>query len=216
MCAKVTLQHKLEIQDRIIAAALVSFSKKGYDKTRMDDIALESKVSKGTIYIYFKSKEDLFYALCEKNLVELRKQLFSLFVTNNKNDELNNQTLISDTKGYYNNFSHFENSYIIFLEILSKSTREEKLKSAMYSQHKKVTEVMKEHILSYLKGDEKAIIPDDREIDCIVMSLIAVYNGLMINRLLGVEEEANKKTWADIVSRILGTTMTTMTTPKVE
>jgi len=128
MCAKVTLQHKVEIQDRIIAAALVSFSKKGYDKTRMDDIALESKVSKGTIYIYFKSKEDLFYALCEKNLIELRKQLFSLFVTSNKNDELNNQKLISDTKGYYNNFSHFENSYIIFLEILSKSTRNEKLR----------------------------------------------------------------------------------------
>lgn len=216
MCAKVTLQHKLEIQDRIIAAALVSFSKKGYDKTRMDDIALDSKVSKGTIYLYFKSKEDLFYALCERNLVELRKQLFSLFVTNNKNDEINNQKLISDTKGYYNNFSHFENSYIIFLEILSKSTRDEKLRSAMYSQHKKVTEVMKEHILSYLKGDDKASIPDDHEIDLIVMSLIAVYNGLMINRLLGVEEEANKKTWVDSVNRILGTIVNTLATPKVE
>ena len=82
MCAKVRLQHKLEIQDRIIAVALISFSKKGFDKTRMDDIALESNVSKGTLYIYFENKEDLFYALCERNLDELRKQLFSLFVTN--------------------------------------------------------------------------------------------------------------------------------------
>jgi len=72
------------------------------------------------------------------------------------------------------------------------------------------------HILNYLRGDEKITVLKDHEIDCIVMSLIAVYNGLMINRLLGVEEEANKKTWVDIVSRILGTTMTTMTTPKVE
>ena len=107
MCAKVTLQHKLEIRDRIIAVALISFSKKGFDKTRMDDIALESNVSKGTLYIYFESKEDLFYALCEKNLVELRKQLFSLFVTNHKLDNPKNQKLISDTKGYYDNFSHF-------------------------------------------------------------------------------------------------------------
>ena len=38
MGAKVTLQHKLEIRDRIIAVALISFSKKGFDKTRMDDI----------------------------------------------------------------------------------------------------------------------------------------------------------------------------------
>ena len=38
MCAKVTLEHRLEIRDRILAAALISFSKKGFDKTRMDDI----------------------------------------------------------------------------------------------------------------------------------------------------------------------------------
>jgi len=207
MCAKVRLQHKLEIQDRIIAAALISFSKKGFDKTRMDDIALESNVSKGTLYIYFENKEDLFYALCERNLDELRKQLFSLFVTNHKNDDPKKQKSISDTKGYYNNFSHFENSYMIFLEILSKSTRNEKLRSILYSQHKKVTEIMKEHILNYLKSDEKITTLEDREIDCIVMSLIAVYNGLIMNRLLGVEEEANKKTWVDSVNRILGTTL---------
>jgi TetR/AcrR family transcriptional regulator, repressor for uid operon len=90
MCAKVSLQHKLEIRERIIAATLISFSKKGFDKTRMDDISLESNVSKGTLYIYFKSKEDLFYARCEKNLVELRNQLFSLFVANHEGNDSNN------------------------------------------------------------------------------------------------------------------------------
>ena len=60
MCAKVTLEHRLEIRDWILAAALISFSKKGFDKTRMDDIALESNLSKGTLYIYFENKEDSF------------------------------------------------------------------------------------------------------------------------------------------------------------
>ena len=206
MCAKVTLEHRLEIRDRILAAALISFSKKGFDKTRMDDIALESNLSKGTLYIYFESKEDLFYALCEQNLVELRKQLLSLFVTNHEHNNQENQKLISDNKGYYDNFSHFESIHIIFLEILSKSTRNEKLRLALYSQHKKVFEVMKEHILNYLKNDKTINNLKDSEIDCVVMSLIAVYNGLMINRLLGVEEERNKKTWADSVDRILGST----------
>jgi AcrR family transcriptional regulator len=206
MCAKVSLQHKLEIRDRIIAAAIISFSKKGFDKTRMDDIALESNVSKGTLYIYFKSKEELFNALCEKNLVELRNRLFSLFITNHEVNDTRDQKLISGTKGNYSNFSHIENSYIIFLEILSKSTRNEKLRSILISQHKKVTEVMKEHILTYIKNDRAITILEDGEIDCIVMSLIAVYNGLIMNRLLGVEEEANQKTWVESVSRILGTT----------
>lgn len=60
MCAKVTLQHKLENRDRIITVALISFSKKGFDKTRMDDIALESNLSKGTLYIYFEVKRIYF------------------------------------------------------------------------------------------------------------------------------------------------------------
>jgi hypothetical protein len=38
-----------------------------------------------------------------------------------------------------------------------------------------------------------------------VMSLMTVYNGLMMNRLLGIKEETNKKTWDDSVSRIIGT-----------
>ena len=208
MCAKVTVQHKLEIQDRIIDAALICFAKKGFDKTRMGDIALESKVSKGTLYIYFKSKEDLFNALCENNLVDLRKQLFSLFVTTNHKSEIaENQKLLSDTKEYYNNFRHFENSYIIFLEILSKSTRNEKLKSVLYSQHTNLTEIMKQHISNYLEDGKMVTSLEDREIDSIVMSLIAVYNGLMMNRLLGVEEEAIKTIWMNSVGRILGTTL---------
>ena len=121
---------------------LISFSKKGFDKTRTDDIAVESGVNKGTICIYFKSKEDLFYELCEKNLVELREQLFSLLVINDEGNNTKNDKLISDAKIFFNSFNHFENSYIILLEILSKSTRNNKLKSILYSQHEKIVEIM--------------------------------------------------------------------------
>ena len=131
---------------------LFPFQKKGFDKARMDDIATESGVSKGTIYIYFKSKEDLFYELCEKNLDELREQLFSLLVINHEDNNAENVKLISDAKGFYNSFSQLENSYIIFLEILSKSTRNKKLKSILYSQHEKIVTAMKEHILNSIKS----------------------------------------------------------------
>jgi TetR/AcrR family transcriptional regulator, repressor for uid operon len=205
MCAKVTLEHKLEIRDRIVAGALISFSKNGFDKTRMDDIAVESGVSKGTIYIYFKSKEELFYELCEKNLVALREQLFSLLVINYKGNNAKNDKLISNAKGFFNSFSQVENSYIIFLEILSKSTRNKKLKSILYSQHEKIVTSMKEHILDAIKIEKTRNFPEEKEIDSMVMSLITVYNGLMMNRLLGIKEETNKKTWDDSVSRIIGT-----------
>ncbi|TVP39560.1 hypothetical protein NARC_140015 [Candidatus Nitrosocosmicus arcticus] len=46
-----------------------------------------------------------------------------MLVTNHKSNNTKNDKSIFDANGFYNNFSQFERSYIIFLEILSKSTR---------------------------------------------------------------------------------------------
>ena len=47
-------------RDRIIRAAIHEFSQKGVDRALLDEIALNAGVAKGTIYLYFKDKEDLF------------------------------------------------------------------------------------------------------------------------------------------------------------
>jgi len=47
----------------IIAAALASFADKGYAATRLDDVAADAGISKGTIYLYFPNKEELFRAV---------------------------------------------------------------------------------------------------------------------------------------------------------
>jgi AcrR family transcriptional regulator len=51
-----------ERRAQIIEAALACFVRKGYTNTTMDDIAAECGLSKGTLYWYFKSKDDLFTA----------------------------------------------------------------------------------------------------------------------------------------------------------
>lgn len=50
-------------EQRIFEAAARLISHYGYDKTSVDDIAREAGVSKGAIYLHFKSKEELFVAL---------------------------------------------------------------------------------------------------------------------------------------------------------
>jgi AcrR family transcriptional regulator len=44
-------------------AALEIFAEKGLKNTTMDDVAEKAELSKGTIYLYFKSKEHLFFAI---------------------------------------------------------------------------------------------------------------------------------------------------------
>lgn len=48
----------------ILDAALRLFSHNGYRKTSVDEIAAAAGIGKGTIYLYFASKEALFRALC--------------------------------------------------------------------------------------------------------------------------------------------------------
>lgn len=49
----------------IVAAALETFVEKGFAATRLDDVAARAGVSKGTVYLYFESKEALFKAAIE-------------------------------------------------------------------------------------------------------------------------------------------------------
>ncbi|MFK0641986.1 MULTISPECIES: TetR/AcrR family transcriptional regulator [unclassified Ochrobactrum] len=50
---------------QILEGAQSVFLRMGFDAASMNDITREAGVSKGTIYVYFNSKEDLFVALCE-------------------------------------------------------------------------------------------------------------------------------------------------------
>ncbi|HMS80722.1 MAG TPA: TetR/AcrR family transcriptional regulator [Burkholderiaceae bacterium] len=55
----------------LLDAALDLFVERGYAATRLDDIASRAGVSKGTLYLYFANKEELFKALVRENIVRL-------------------------------------------------------------------------------------------------------------------------------------------------
>ena len=51
---------------QILDAATVVFSEKGFSDARVDDIVEESGLSKGTLYLYFKSKDDIIMGLLDR------------------------------------------------------------------------------------------------------------------------------------------------------
>jgi len=57
--------EKIKKRNQIIEAAAQVFAKKGYSGAVIADIALEAGIGKGTVYEYFASKEDLFFAVFE-------------------------------------------------------------------------------------------------------------------------------------------------------
>ncbi len=56
-------RRKQERPGEIAAAAFEVFAEKGYDRARVDDVAKRAGVSKGLLYLYFRTKEELFKAV---------------------------------------------------------------------------------------------------------------------------------------------------------
>ena len=62
-------------RSEILAAATKVFGRKGFEATRADDIAQAASIAKGTLYLYFKSKEAIYAAAVTQAVHELEARL---------------------------------------------------------------------------------------------------------------------------------------------
>jgi AcrR family transcriptional regulator len=58
-------------RSEILAASTKVFGTKGFEATRMEDIAKAARLAKGTLYLYFDSKDAIYQATVRQALVEL-------------------------------------------------------------------------------------------------------------------------------------------------
>jgi AcrR family transcriptional regulator len=195
MCPKVTSQYKTDVKERIVQSAIECFSKYGFDRSRMDDIAQTANLSKGTLYLYFKSKEDLFYAICENNLKVIKEQLSQIFVTTKEN-------LLYNTEQFYDNLHKLEKSGSekVFFEIVAESSRNPMLQRILYEQRTKIFDVVKEYLDLQV---EKGFFRKNIDTEAIASGLVALYNGLAVSKFLGISGNLNKKAWVGTVKAII-------------
>jgi AcrR family transcriptional regulator len=62
-------------RQKLVDVARQLFAKNGLENTTMHDIALASGKGRRTLYTYFKSKEDIYYAVIESELERLSERL---------------------------------------------------------------------------------------------------------------------------------------------
>lgn len=98
-------------KDNIIRAARELFSEHGIERTTMDEIARRADYSKSTIYVYFKSKEEIYDHILYENMCYLKKII---------------EESISESKGFESNFYaicsslvKFQSQYPLYFESLT-------------------------------------------------------------------------------------------------
>lgn len=75
MSAPAPTSPRSDKRERIIDAAIAVFADKGFHVARISDIAKKAGVADGTIYLYFKHKEDLLLAIFEEKMGGLLRDL---------------------------------------------------------------------------------------------------------------------------------------------
>ena len=70
--------HREQRRTSLLQAAQFCFGKKGYHATQISDIIAKAKVARGTFYLYFESKREIFTALMEELLKKVTSQIQTL------------------------------------------------------------------------------------------------------------------------------------------
>lgn len=110
-------QEKIARKNEILEASLQLFAEKGFHKVTVDEIAERVGLSKGTVYLYFKNKEDLFFSIVQEKAELLYQRLQSTIIAEKPFTEcLRNYSqaflvFFEDHKPYFK-IAHSESSHL--------------------------------------------------------------------------------------------------------
>ncbi|MDA4129590.1 MAG: TetR/AcrR family transcriptional regulator [Thaumarchaeota archaeon] len=182
---KVVPSYKEEARDRIVQGALEAFSSKGYHETTMDDIAKEIGISKGALYLYFDSKEQLFTEICKSGQNQFGEIL---------NETFSGGDLLSGSEKFFTRMleeNRFFNQGLLF-ETLTEASRNKEIRIALREIYERsIDTIMK--FLNDLKS--KRLIRSDVDSRLLAKGLIAIYDGIAASIVVNNEKAEALKTW---------------------
>ncbi len=150
----------------ILDVAKEVIAERGFSQTRMDDIAQRANIAKGTLYLYFKSKEDLFTKLVESEYDKVLKGLDTIF---NKDDDV-----ITKIDAFVEGFlKYMENNRGFFTSIMfeAPSIKKKDIKERVFEKNRLINEKLKDVIRT---GIDEGIIRNDIEITVILSAIFGL------------------------------------------
>jgi len=170
---------KDEVKEAIVNVARQIFSRFGFRKTTMDEIAIASRKGKSSIYYYFASKEEIFQAVVEKEASILKQEL--LKAKNDADDpalKLKTHVLVrmrsmEKLANFYSAIKDDFLSHLDFIEKIRKKYDQEEIQ-------------MMENILK--EGVENGLFEID-DTSLAAIAIVTALKGMEIPLFWGVEEK---------------------------
>jgi AcrR family transcriptional regulator len=180
MVKQTGLDEREQKRENIMKAALKIFSQKGFSPAALDEVAQEAGIAKGTLYLYFKDKEDLFCSTILNVIDDLANFLREHI------DEKMGPIQVLESIAYHQLqfFSQNRDVYGIFQTLINDN---------LLCSHKRLFSLLlekKQELIDYEtsiveRGKRKGVIRSDLKTEDIVNS----FDGIVTNaiRQLGIE-----------------------------
>jgi AcrR family transcriptional regulator len=184
---RVIPEYKEEARARILRAANHVFGEKGYRQATMDDVAKKLGVSKGALYLYFASKEELFEAICRSEPLAFREILYSSFSENK-------QPLDSAGIFFDNMLKRYGSESGLSFEIFSEASHNATLRKIL----KKTQDDYAKTLLNYLEeGQKRGFIHKELDLEPLTYALIGLWNGIESLVAMGLPVADAKRAWLE-------------------
>ena len=194
--AKTASKNQKEVLERIMISATKNFAKKGYILTSLKDIAVSAKMSKGGLYHYFPSKEDLFFAVCSQNVKRTMEKTIEFFEKKPVLGPDKEKRLFEDLSEYYDNIVvGTKDLERLWIEGMMEADHNTKLKKMLLKMERENgawgVETLKQirDSSNLLKGYSDSDLYD------IMLGFSSLYKGILVDKIMGKNPKEMRMAW---------------------
>ncbi|ADN35573.1 transcriptional regulator, TetR family [Methanolacinia petrolearia DSM 11571] len=190
---KVMPEYKEEVRKKIVRAALEIGGEKGLSDIRMEDVAVRVGISRATLYLYFRNREELIAegnkAFCE----DVSKMFSEAF-----EKECCNDVFLAMFDNFL--FPGGSSGNNIAVEMFAASVKDEQIRDILYDTYYSMRSIISEFIS---EQEKKGTIPKEVDPDLAAKIIQAVALGIKMGSIVGLESEEARKIWQASIERVL-------------
>ena len=170
-----------ERKQQIFEAAVTCFSRQGYHLTKMDDIAAEAGLSKGSLYWYFKGKKELFLSLFLDIMGELEKSWEAVIIDENSSATEKITATLSLLRHEFKEFASF---FGIMMEAWSQTRHDKDVEALMTSFYRPYVAMMTQIIEQGVATAEFQVA----DVEATTLVLLSMFDGVTLGMGMGIFE----------------------------
>jgi AcrR family transcriptional regulator len=189
---KVVPEYKEEAKERIIQAALKVFSEKGYHQATMEHVATRLGVSRGALYQYFKSKEELLYAIIERWDQSMKNFLPPAYEGKEPKESLQVmfEHIAEDSPGQMG----------FILELIAEASRDPSIKKLLLEAYQRSLKTTTEFLA---KQSKKNVAYSAEDVRRLSVGFMMLQLGLLASLALGTHKTDAKLAWQQLTKAIV-------------